>query len=91
MVLIWPSQNAPHPVARSRSFLAASGGLGIHQRSSSLSSSEGGMREGRHQPWEWAEGIGIDSEMEGAVEASRSSVVSKGGTKELSEGDAWGC
>lgn len=49
------------------------------------------MREGRHRPRERAEGIGIDSEMEGAVDASESSVVSEGATNELREGDARGC
>ena len=49
------------------------------------------MREGRHRPRERAEGIGIDSEMEGAVEASESSVVSEGATKELREADVRRC
>ena len=48
------------------------------------------MREGRHRPRERAEGIGIDSEMEGAVDASESSVVNEGATRELREGDERG-
>ena len=49
------------------------------------------MREGRHRPRERAEGMGIDSETEGAVEASESSVVSDGATSEDEEGDERGC
>ena len=49
------------------------------------------MREGRHRPRERAEGMGMDSETEGAVDSSESSAVSEGATRDEREGDERGC